>query len=210
MAASKLAIYNQALGHLGERRLASLSEQREPKRVLDDYYADAVAHCLEMGAWKFATRTVRIDASASVTPEFGFASAFRKPDDWLRNCRISGSETFEPPLLHFSEERGYWHAGCAALYVRYVSNDPTFGGLDLSRWTQLFEDYVALRLALLACVRISGAESRADKLARLERKALAAAREHDASAAPPQFMPGGSWARSRGGGGSASRWDRRS
>ena len=35
MAASKLSIYNQALGHLGERRLATLSEPREPRRVLE-------------------------------------------------------------------------------------------------------------------------------------------------------------------------------
>jgi hypothetical protein len=35
---SQLFIYNEALGHLGERRLANLSENREPRRVLDSYW----------------------------------------------------------------------------------------------------------------------------------------------------------------------------
>jgi hypothetical protein len=214
MAASKLRIYNQALGHLGERSLASLSEPREPRRVLDDYYSDVVAHCLEMGNWKFALRDAAIDAHASVTPAFGFAKAFRKPIDCVRTCQVSANETFEPPLLRFTAESlgtmgVFWYADCDPLYVRYVSNHAAFGGLDLSRWTQLFEDYVALRLALLACPRISGAESRAESLRRQERKALAAAREHDAANSPPQFQPGGTWAMSRGAG-NASRWNRRS
>lgn len=204
MPADKLALFNQALGHLGERRIASLTEEREPRRLLEDYWPGVLAHGLEMGAWKFALRSARLDASHSVAPEFGFTKAFRKPDDWVRTFALSDNESFTPPLLRYREERGYWHADCDPLYLHYVSNDATFGGLDLSRWTQLFEDYVALRLALLACPRISGAESRAESLRRQERKALAAAREHDAAAEPPQFQPGGSWARSRGGG-SASR-----
>jgi hypothetical protein len=209
MAATKLGVYNQALGHLGERRLASLSEAREPRRVLDDYYGEAIAHCLEMGPWKFATRLARISQTAGAAPAFGFARAFRKPDDWVRTLQLSEAEHFEPPLIRFAEERGYWYADCTRLHVSYVSNHTVFGGLDLSRWTQLFEDYVVVRLALLACPRIQGAASRAEDLRKQERKALAAAREHDASGAAPQFPPRGSWVTSRAGGlGNRSRRDR--
>jgi hypothetical protein len=38
MSASKLKLYNDALGILGERRLASLTENREPRRVLDEVW----------------------------------------------------------------------------------------------------------------------------------------------------------------------------
>ena len=43
---TQLFIYNEALGHLGERVLASLTEGREPRRVLDSYWSDVVAYAL--------------------------------------------------------------------------------------------------------------------------------------------------------------------
>ena len=44
--ASKLSIYNGALRAIGERRLASLTEDRASRRELDDAYDDVVANCL--------------------------------------------------------------------------------------------------------------------------------------------------------------------
>ena len=87
---TQLFIYNEALGHLGERQLASLAEPREPRRVLDSYWSDVVGFCLSQGLWKFAKRTVQIDNDASVTPQFGFNYCFPIP-------RI-GSEQFSFPL----------------------------------------------------------------------------------------------------------------
>lgn len=208
MAASKLSIYNAALGHLGERKLASLTEAREPRRVLDDFYPDVQAYCLEKSTWEFACRLVQIDASTSVTPPFGFTNAFVKPTDWVRTVLISGSETFDPPLAAYQEERGYWYADCDPLYVRYVSNHASLGGGDLSRWTQAFEDYVAYELAYRACLRISGAETRRGELRKEARKALSAARGIDTTSEAPQFSPAGSWVTSRGGNSNRSRWDR--
>ena len=69
---TQLFIYNEALGHLGERQLASLSEPREPRRVLDSYWSDVVGYCLSQGLWKFARRTIQVDNSSSLTPQFGF------------------------------------------------------------------------------------------------------------------------------------------
>ncbi len=66
MAADKYAIYNMALAHLQERKLARLSngnlENREPKRVLDDFWDQEVAFCLERHFWNFIYRTVQLDA----------------------------------------------------------------------------------------------------------------------------------------------------
>ena len=209
MAATKLGIYNKALGYLGERKLASLSEAREPRRVLDDYYSDVVQHCLEMGKWTFAIRKDEIGARPNRVPDFGFSHCFRKPDDWIRTIEISASETFHPPLLQYSEEGEFWEADCDPIYVKYLSKNNHFG-FDLSRWSQLFEDYVVARLALEVCPRISGAESKIETLRRLERKALSAARGNDYANTAPQQQMGGSWVASRGGSGHGSRWDRQS
>lgn len=208
MPAAKLSIYNNALGHLGERKLASLTENREPRRVLDDFYDNVLRYCLEQGQWTVsAGRQVEIAASGSVTPSFGFSNAFAKPSDWVRTIRISDSETFDPPLLRFSEQRGFWYSDASTLYVEYVSNSATLGGLDLSRWSEAYENYVTLRLARLACPRIANDSTRRQELLKEERKALAEARNLETSGKPPLMQMGGSWVRSRGGNSNTSRWD---
>ena len=55
----KLSIYNGALNILGERKLASETENREPRYQLDDIWDnDMVDRCLQMGQWNFAARSV--------------------------------------------------------------------------------------------------------------------------------------------------------
>ena len=58
--ATKLTLFREAIRLLGERKLDSLTESFEPRRVMDDIYdGGGVRSCLEMGQWKFATRSVR-------------------------------------------------------------------------------------------------------------------------------------------------------
>ncbi len=151
----KLSVYNLALGHLEQRRLASLSENREPRRVLDDYWEHAVAYCLERKFWNFMYRTVSIEASASVDPAFGYLYAHKIPDDWIRTRRLSAVATLDPPLLQVAEETGYWFTNITPIYVQYNSNNAQYG-MDLGAWPESFTDYVSKRLARSACKRIVG------------------------------------------------------
>ena len=68
---SKLEIYNRALYHIGERKISSLSENREPRRALDDHYTSGVTYCLESALWNFAIRAVEVESSTSIEPTFG-------------------------------------------------------------------------------------------------------------------------------------------
>ena len=206
--ATQLEIYNDALAHLGERALASVSEDREPTRVLDSFYDGVKRHCLEQGLWNFAIRAVEVSA-AGLTPNFGYSYAFAKPSDCVRVAMVSASETFMPPLLDFRDEANYWYANCTPMYVRYVSNESTEYGGSLSNWTQLYTDYVSLRLAVKACFRIVGSNNLLEGpegLLRRERRALNDARSKDAMEEPPGFMPTGSWVSSRGRGNNNSTW----
>ena len=151
--ADKLALYNEALGHLQEGAIRSLTENREPRRVLDTFWSGAVAYCLERYLWNFAYRTVSIDASTTIAPAFGYLFAFKIPDDWIRTRRLSATPTFMPPLLQVAEEAGYWYANVSTLYVQYNSSDPLYG-MDLGKWPATFADFVALRLARQAAPRI--------------------------------------------------------
>lgn len=196
--ATKLGLYNSALLILGERKLASLTEAREPRRAIDDAYDDGVAYCLEMGFWNFAMRAVQADHSASVTPAFGYTYAFAKPEDFIRTYALGSTETFDPPLLTVVDEPNYWYANIDPLYAKYVSNDVAYG-MDLSLWSESFTDYVANRLAVKTCKRITG-KFPDDALLKEEKRALAQARSKDAMDEPPGFPPRGTWVTSRLGG----------
>lgn len=196
--ASKLGVYNSALLILGERKLASLSEAREPRRALDDAWDSATSYCLEQGFWNFAMRAIQADSSASVTPTFGFTYAFTKPSDFRRLYQFGSTATFDPQLMTVVDEPNYWYANCDPLYVKYVSDDTAYG-MDLSIWSETYADYVATRLAVRTCKRITGKMADEDMF-RLEKRALALARSKDAMDEPSGFPPRGTWVSSRRGG----------
>ncbi len=208
--ASKLTVLNDALGHLGELKLAALTEDREARHVLDDKWTGAVKRTLGRGFWNFATRTVQLAESNSLEPAFGLTAAFDKPEDWLRTYRIADNERFEPQLSRFEDRGGGWFADTTELFVEYISSDNEWG-FDLGKWPQSFEDTVALDLAVAACFRITGSDSRVANLEKMVKKSLATARSEDAMNEPPGQFPLNSWVTSRGDNSlQRSRWDRRS
>jgi hypothetical protein len=120
-------LYNSALTICGERTLASLTEDREPRRLLDLVWDnDGVKTCLEGGQWKFAMRTIRIDFSTTITPDFGYKRAFEKPSDWCATSALCSDEYFSSPLTEYVDENNVWYAELDEIYVRYVSDDSAY------------------------------------------------------------------------------------
>jgi hypothetical protein len=163
-----------------------------------------------MGQWTFATRTVQLDYSPSVEPSFGFRYAFDQPEDMVRVCGVWGDESMTDPLLRYRDERHFWFADYATIYVSYVSNDVEWGA-DLSLWPESFGKLVEAYLAREIVGNLTQGESKVAaaeqnwKASKLDAKAL------DAMNKPTTFPPPGTWSRSRHGWGSReSRWDRRS
>lgn len=197
----KLSAYNLALVHLGERRLASLSESTDHRRTLDDLWNQTVQQCLEEAQWNFMLRTIQIDASTNVVPAFGYKYAFPKPVDWLRTTIVSADETFTPPLTDFTDETNYWWANFTPLFIKFQSSDTQYG-LNLGAWTANFTNYLALQLAEHGCLRITGKTERLEGqtgISRRLRNARIKAKSNDAMNEGPQEMPTGTWARSRRG-----------
>lgn len=197
----KLSVYNLTMVLIAERRLGSLSENREPRRVLDDLWDHVVQECLEEAQWNFMLRAIQTDASSTVTPAFGWNYAFNKPDDWLRTTIVSTVETFMPPLLDFNDETGFWYANFTPLFVKYQSNDPQYG-LNLGAWTANFTKYVSYLLAEYACSRLAGKAELLEGpngISSRLKKARIKAKSNDAMDIGPQEMPTGTWARSRRG-----------
>lgn len=192
--ATKLGLYNAALRHLGEVPLASLTEARASRRALDAVYDnDFIKYVLEAGQWNFATRASELTYEPSITPSFGYSRAFSQPDDYVRPLAISADEFFNVPLLEYSEETGYWFCDHDTLYVKYVSNDSSYGG-NLGVWPATFTKYAELHLAEQAAATVNP-----DKFAdvvKLCKRALVDALSKDAMADPTKFLPMGSWAAS--------------
>ena len=200
MGTTQLALYNGALTtYLGERKLASLSENREPRRVLDDIWdRGARKYCLEQGNWKFAQRVAKLTYAAGVTPAFGHPRAFEKPADFIKLSMLCSDEFFSAPLLSYSEEAGYWFASVDDIYISYVSSDTSYG-YDLSLWPESFIRYVEAYLALSAMPRIAQSATSKEVLVKEMQKLKLDALSKDAMQGPTKFPPPSSWVRARTG-----------
>lgn len=194
--ATKLGLYNAALRHIGQRKLSALSEVQESRYVLDDVYDEALNYCLEQGAWNFAVRTQEIEHDTGITPEFGYAYGFEKPTDWVRTIGLSANDYMNPPLVQYLDEAGYWWADVDPLYVRFVSNDASYG-LDLTKWPSTFTHFVELYLAYRICPTVANSQEMTDKIESRMKKARTDARSKDAINDPVAFPPVGSWVSAR-------------
>lgn len=196
---SKLSLYNGALLDIGERRLASLTEDRKPRHDLDFLWDNgAVRYCLEQGSWAFATRTSEMAYDSGIDPDFGFAHGFVKPDDFVRLIAISTDEYFNTPLNRYRPETDRWYSDEETIFVRYCSDDAAYGG-DFSLWPQTFVEFVQSYLAF----KLTPSIKNLTDIERVEKnwtKKLLDAQSKDAIQEPTSFAPMGSWAASRLGG----------
>lgn len=200
MTTSRLKIYNGALRHCGERQLASLTENREPRRMLDAAWDDGFTKgVLEAGQWGFACRSMMYDYSPSVQPTFGLRRAFNKPDDFVRTMAVCSDEYFRTPVINYTDERGFWYSDLDVLYIKYVSNDPAYG-LDMSLWPQSFVEYVESKLAEKVIGPLKQNRQAVIDQMQITADLLIKANSQNSMADAPKFPPVGSWVASRRGG----------
>jgi uncharacterized protein YneR len=196
-APDQLSLYNRALLNVGQRFLSALSEEVESRRLLDQVWSDgAIEFCLEQAQWYFAMRAMRLDYDPSITPDFGYRRAFTKPSDWVITSAVSEEEFFRVPLTRYVDESGYWYADLDAIYVRYVSADPSFGGA-IASWPKSFYNYVGWYLAGAICDKLTDDGEKIDHVRKQTLKALLDAKNRAAMAMPTMFPAQGSWTRSR-------------
>jgi hypothetical protein len=197
MTTSKLTLYNGACRILGERRLASLTENRPALNYLNDAWDDGVVDgALEQGYWNFGTRTIRADYDPSIEPEFGYQRAFQKPDDYIRLAAISTDEYFRDTLHDYSDEQGYWFCDHDLLYIKYISNDSEYGG-DFALWPQSFQKYIQASLADEVKELVTGNDGKYDRIKKALKDAKSDARSKDVMNRPTKFAPAGSFVRAR-------------
>ncbi len=198
MATDKLSLYKSALTACGERSIAKLSEPREPRRLLDEVWnrgSGAVKYFLEQGLWNFAIRTSKLDSSSSVSTDFGYTFTFDMPSDYVRLVELSSGEYFTQPMTRFEIEQIYLFADVDPIYMRYISDDSSYGS-DLSLWPETLTLWAGYWLATQIAPTLKN-DIDMDKLERRERRYLADARSKDAQQEPTRWPPLSSWASAR-------------
>jgi len=194
---TQLTLYNGALILLGERQLASLTENREPRFLLDYVWSQGIVdNCLARGQWYFAMKAAQIDYDTSVTPAFGYTRAFEKPTDWKLTSAVCQDEYLTQPLLKYLDETGYWYADLDTIYVKYVSNDSLYGG-DYSVWPDQFREFVEAAMAERIVRALTNDDDKTDKIKKLAKQRLTIAKNECAMVGPTQFPAQGSWTRAR-------------
>lgn len=207
---TRLKLYRAALRLCGAESIADLSEDIEPRRLLDEVWDDnGVRKCLEMGSWDFALRTLRLDFDVSNTPSFGYRRAFSKTEDWVTTTKICSDEFFQAPLTRYVDEVGFLYSDLDEMFVQFVSDDAAFGS-DLTKWTGSFVEYAEAFFAAKIVHRLTsdkdrvlfllGRDGSGEKSGYMHEK-LRTARSKDAQQSPAKFLPRGTWTRARGGGG---------
>lgn len=208
MPITRLQLYNNALLLCGERFLASLTENREPRHLLDQVWnTNGIDTMLEQAQWHHAMRAVQIDYDPTQARKFGYNHAFSKPDDWISTSAVCQDEYYNTPLLAYSFEQDFWYCDLETIYVKYVSNDAAYGA-DLTRWPGTFQDYAAAYFASRIIGTLAGDRSaQSDRLfgppgmpsRGLLAKTLDNAKTKAAITQPTQFLPPGLWVQSHRG-----------
>lgn len=195
----QLSLYNGALTILGERNIATLTENREPRLKLDVIWANNLRErVLQHGQWNFASRTAQLPASTTIMPTFGYQFAFEKPDDFIRTMGVCYDEYFNMPITRYADEAKVWYCDTDPIYVIYVSKD-TQWGFDLSLWPENFTEYVEHYMAFKVAPRITGLDFNSNALEAKMKRKLTEAKATDAMESPAKFAPQGGWSRSRKG-----------
>lgn len=186
--ASQLGVYNRTLDLLGCRRIASLAEDREPTRVLDANWADVRDYCVTRAMWIFALRSAAAVSAGLPTVDFGFTNAYTRPADCIYTYMLSTNNDFQPILQEAVEVDGFYLTRGATLYVRYTSNDASYG-LSLTRWTPTFAEFVAHYFAAVVGYRLTRNFDLVKLLYEVADRILVEARSKDAVTVMPGPIP---------------------
>lgn len=200
--ADKLRVYNHALQILGSRRLASLTEAREARFVLDERWGTAdefVLFNLGRADWNFATRTVAAAHNPGIETGFGYRYVYDKPSDMVRLSALSADPYFNATLTaeEYRDQAGYWLMDYESIYVAYVSNDLDYG-FDSTLWPETFRRLMAGQLAYDCCERITNSTQKMAMAKSVMRDSLGHARSRDSMDEGVKFQQRGAWVISRG------------
>ncbi|XAI95349.1 tail tubular protein [Nostoc phage Nsp-JY18] len=162
---SDIFICNLALGHLGKKRINALDEALSEARECAQYYDHVRRIMLQSSNWTFARKRLAL-AQTTADFETRWPYTYTRPSDALAIRRILPPEAdrqYGSKKIPFEVREGKVYTILSPAYAEY-----TFDLTDVARYSPMFIDAMAYRLASF----VAGPLTRSDKLQdRMEKKA---------------------------------------
>lgn len=190
--ASVTDICNLALTRLGNNPITSLAETNKPAVLCALHYPICRDTVLAAHPWNFAIKRSLL-AKESAVPTHEFTAQHTIPTDCLKVLR-TGFEANGAPV-EYRVEGDKLLCNETAVYLEYVNNT-----VDPGRFTPLFVDAVASKLAAEIAISITGSDTKAQAMAQLYEAKLREARIMDAMEGTPRdIVDTSGWFTARGG-----------
>ena len=152
MAVDKLGLYNNSLLLIGQRRLTGLTEDREPRYLLDDAYdLGAIEYCLEVVKPVFSRKTVTL-SSTTPSSEHDLDNVYTLPSDYLSVVDVYSDSKLDQEISRYIIEGNTLSCEYATIYIRYISNDHVS---SFTNWSQAFTRVVSAFLAREISVKLA-------------------------------------------------------
>jgi len=195
--ADKLAVWKQALVHLGSATITTLADAVPAVNVFNTAWPGVVEGAFSDGDWNFAKKTIEMSASVLGTASPGYSFVYDYPDDYQRTIAVAPSSRFDAPFNSYIDEGGYLHSNVSPLFLRFISSTNA-SDANVTRWPVSFWRYVAVSLAFETSERITQSSGLRDRLEKRLAVTLSKAKSVDAMNEQGKAISDGSWLRSRG------------
>lgn len=149
MAVTKLSLYNDALFLLGQRLLATDTEDRPNRHKLDALYDNgAVDYCLEVVKPKFAAKLTSLTGVAP-TLVTSYTNEATLPADFQALIGVFADAAMDQEITRYTHEADKILSDFATIYVRYVQDFATVGLTNMSHtFGRVVAAYMARELSI--------------------------------------------------------------
>lgn len=207
---SDVAIFNRALSWLGDKTITSFAQDTNLSRTAVSLYEQCRDGLVADYPWTFAMTRATLPVLAEV-PAFQYKYAYQLPAECFRLWEVAGGWA-QQDLYTMGWGGDTIPGGVPAGFNPYRVVDYAIEGRKLLtniapplpvRFVQLitdptifpppFVDTFATRLAIEACVRVTGSDALKPGLMSQHDRYIARAKKADAIAKPPRMMQDGDW-----------------
>ncbi len=182
--ADNVSVVNVALTRLGQRTIASLTENTREAQAINAIFDDILELVLALHPWNAATTRFRLPKLAT-PPVWGPSNAFQLPGDFLRLVRTDFQEE------HFRVERDTLISDLDDVDVEYIAKVT-----DMNLLGPAFRMAMSARLSYELAPKLAGS-SRQPTMFGLYKDDLKEAQYQDSLQAPVTSMGGSSWLNAR-------------
>jgi hypothetical protein len=174
--ASDVSICNAALQLLGDKVIASLSENTSRATLCNSLYTQARADILRAHPWNCLVTRATLAPTTDTAPG-GWGYVFNLPGDWLRTLNVGEEDGV--PEDYVMEGRKIF-ANSATLYLRYLANKSE------GNWDAHLVDVLTKRMAADLAYPITKSASMVELREKKLAQAMQQAKSVDGQENPPE------------------------